>query len=127
MVANYALKLKRLRANTIARTEMSFAYNRGILGAVDAYKKAGWISNLVVLVKEWLTAEDERVCPFCGPLDGTIVGFAGGSYIPAKFVTVGGEVIPRTLPSVPAPPAHPQCRCSIAVLAVPIAVQGMAA
>ena len=42
-----------------------------------------------VLWTRWLTEEDERVCPECGPLDGTVWEDGGG----------------------PSPPLHVGCRC----------------
>lgn len=74
-------------ANTLARTEVSMAQNAGIF---DLYNDAG-IDQI-----QWLTADDERVCPECAALDGEIVNlgdaFEGG---------------------VAQPPLHPNCRCTI--------------
>jgi hypothetical protein len=55
-----------------------------------------------VVVKKFSTAGDERVCPFCGPLDGKVVG------LEETFPGIGGLV-----PNTYVPPVHPQCRCTI--------------
>lgn len=77
------------RAMVIARTETIRASNAGTL---DGFKSSG-----VVLKKEWTTAEDDLVSEDCqengdqGPID-LDESFASGD---------------------DAPPAHPNCRCSI--------------
>jgi SPP1 gp7 family putative phage head morphogenesis protein len=48
----------------------------------------------------WLTSEDEKVCPICMPLDG-------------KLKKNGGWMTKNGL--IPAPPAHPNCRCQTVV------------
>jgi SPP1 gp7 family putative phage head morphogenesis protein len=101
--ATYAKRLKRQRAVRIARTEMSWAHNRGQLDAIDAYKEVGWLPANVQVLKEWITTLDERTCPFCAGLDGTILQGDG------VYIDTSGNPIP-------APPAHPHCRCSIAVI-----------
>lgn len=70
----------RNRAETFVRTETMYAYNTA---AKAQYQKYG------VEMVEWLTADDERTCPRCGPLNGE------------KFKV--GEA-PQT-------PLHPNCRC----------------
>lgn len=49
---------------------------------------------------EWVTAEDDRVCSICGPLDGRVV-IAGTEFAPNLF-----------LPTVD---THPRCRCRIVI------------
>lgn len=71
------------RATVIARTETLRAFNQA---ALEQYRVAG-----VVRVK-WLTGRDERVCDYCGPLDGKV--------FPIDDLPWG------------APPIHPQCRCT---------------
>lgn len=56
------LSLARSRALTIARTELLTSYRDA---ALDTYRA----NADVVREWEWSTAEDERVCPLCGPLD----------------------------------------------------------
>ncbi len=61
----------------------------------------GWVSAQAKTKRriQWHTAEDELVCPICGPLDGRIVD-AGESF------GVDGEGEP-----IYNEPAHPNCRC----------------
>lgn len=75
------------RSIIIATTERATASS---LGAMLAYEDAG------VTRIEWLTAEDELVCPICGPLNG-------------KIVQIGQEFAP----GIRSPSAHPNCRCAI--------------
>jgi len=76
------------RARTVAVTETTraFAYAR----------EQTWSASRVIKKKQWQTANDELVCPICGPLQGEIrrIGssFSGG---------------------IDNPPAHPNCRCWI--------------
>ena len=103
MADRYAAKLTRSRARTIARTEIMTASNYGQLEGVRTSMGAGLMTDPSVgkylVTKEWVTAEDERVCPVCGPLHDTQVDF--------------NEPFPNgTL----VPPAHPNCRCSFNVI-----------
>lgn len=69
------------RARVIARTETIRAFSQGVQWQ---YEQAG-VSRV-----QWLTARDERVCQWCGPLD--------------------GQVFPLDrLPTASGPPIHPQC------------------
>lgn len=100
LTGNYGLRLRRLRAETIARTEMAYAFNYGGFHAMQAAQERGDFTGEVV--KEWATADDERVCDFCGPMDGQVLNLA--------------EVYPAVTSRVPVtyvPPAHPRCRCSV--------------
>ena len=74
------------RAQMIAVTEVTRAYAEG--------NKIAWRESGVTEGMEWNTANDELVCPICGPLDGEQVK------LDDKFD--GG---------FEAPPAHPRCRC----------------
>jgi len=66
----------------------------GAFGATVAAQKQGFLGDVV---KIWLTAADERVCPICGGLDGETVN------LHARFSN-----------GLMYPPAHPQCRCAVA-------------
>lgn len=72
------------RVQTLTRTVIQTQSNRGAINAYEA--NADILSGY-----EWLTARDERVCPQCRGLDGTIHKFG------SKFQ----------------PPAHPNCRCTV--------------
>jgi hypothetical protein len=50
--------------------------------------------------KKWVTAEDERVCAVCGPLDQVTIPLHW------RFQTLGGE-------KFYAPGVHPNCRCDL--------------
>jgi hypothetical protein len=51
--------------------------------------------------RQWITADDERVCPVCGPMHGTEIP------VGEKFVVSDYEVW--------SPPVHPNCRCFVEV------------
>lgn len=72
------------RARTIAITETTRAYSKGVEIAKAVLEKDG-----VETVMVWQTARDERVCPICGPRDGKRYGDGWRDM----------------------PPAHPNCRC----------------
>lgn len=80
------------RAETIGVTEVTRAFAEG---NVISWKDSG-----VVTGKKWFTANDELVCPDCGPLDGTTVGLEGDG-----FTTEDGGI------GVQEPPLHVNCRC----------------
>lgn len=71
----YAERQHRYRAYNIARTELSFAYNQGSYQGVKQAREQeqGYLTRPV---KVWCTADDERVCPVCGALDGMKIGIA---------------------------------------------------
>jgi HK97 family phage portal protein len=94
------------RATVIARTETIWALNAG---AVEGYKQSG-----VVVGKEWSTAEDERVCQWCGPLDGKIIGLEGDYFKQGdEFIGREGGKLPFPIENIGHPPLHPQCRCTV--------------
>lgn len=85
------------RAEKIARTETMTASNQGQLEAWDQAVEAGLLTGGES--KEWITTPDDRLCPICEPLDGQTVGLN-------EEFEVDGDMID-------APPAHPNCRCTI--------------
>lgn len=91
--AKYAERLHRARAETIAITEMAYAYNYGQQAYMEQCIKDGLIGGAQ---RQWSTAFDERVCDICGKVDGEVVE------MDAPF-SVGVLV----------PPAHPRCRCVV--------------
>jgi HK97 family phage portal protein len=68
----------KVRAETIARTETIRSSNAGVN---EAFAQAG------IEAKQWWTAEDARVCPFCNSMHGTIVNTG------EVFVPLGGSVV----------------------------------
>lgn len=98
---NYAAWLNRRRAERIARTELAFAYNFGQFETVRQAVEQGHLPRERV-VKVFSTADDERVCPRCGPLDGARIGLEE---------TFPGAT--KRLPFVFVPPLHPRCRCAV--------------
>ncbi len=82
------------RAMTIARTETQMAANSG---ALTGYKASG-----VVERKQWATAEDDLVEEEC--LDNAAAGPNGDGVLDLDDDYPSGDE---------APPAHPNCRCTI--------------
>ncbi|KCZ71606.1 phage putative head morphogenesis protein, SPP1 gp7 family [Candidatus Methanoperedens nitroreducens] len=69
------------RATVMARTETINAFTQGTIIRYQQHD---------IEETEFITAQDERVCPVCGPLDGKV------------FRLDSDHVVP---------PVHPQCRC----------------
>lgn len=101
-VGNYAAYLHRIRAKRIARTELAFAYNNGMLETMrQSTGEDGPIAGRP-MDKKIYTTKDERVCSHCGPLHNVTVGLE--------------ETFPGAtarLPNLLTPPFHPGCRCTI--------------
>ncbi len=95
MVARYANRLLRWRAETIARTEIMTAANRG-QEALWSQAVADGLLAEADWERLWLVAKDERTCKVCQPLDGKRAQMLGGTF-------TGG---------VAGPPVHPRCRCT---------------
>lgn len=87
------------RAETIARTETMTASNAGQQLAWDQAIDEGFLTGDEK--QEWIVTPDDRLCPICEPLDGQTVKLG------AKFDTELGKV--------DGPPAHPNCRCTVAL------------
>lgn len=98
--------ITKTRAEMIARTETTRATQRATL---DVYKSNG------VVKKVWFTAVDERVCQWCGPMNGRTLAVAKPFFEKGDtFTGVDGGVLKLDFSSTPAPPLHPSCRCVIA-------------
>ena len=94
-VERYATFLHKVRAENIARTELSFGYNYGQLEAIRQAKEDGWLKGEVR--KRWVTTgQAGRVCEECEALDGEQVR-------ESEMFSVGVE----------APPLHPSCSCCL--------------
>jgi SPP1 gp7 family putative phage head morphogenesis protein len=98
----YADKQHRYRAMTIARTELATAYNQGAYNGTRQAQAEGYLG---IVKKVWVTADDERTCPVCEGLDGEAVDMDSDFSYQKGQLGFGTTLIP---------PAHPNCRCSIA-------------
>lgn len=90
----YAAKLTRARAQTIARTETMRAANEGQAQLWAQAKDAGLLTGGEK--KVWITSDP---CPICAELEGETVGLN-------EDFSIGSD-----------PPAHPNCRCTIGMVA----------
>lgn len=105
----------------LRRLEMLHITNARITGITEATRaqSAGvrfvWESSGAVSARRWATAVDERVCPICRPLNGTVIALdqpfrrvdarAQGQLV-GSIARYGVELNPYG-----DPPAHPRCRC----------------
>jgi len=94
-----------VRAETVAHTEAFYIANEG---SREAYRQSG-----VVKTMRWYTAEDERVCPFCGPEDGRIIGVDDVFYEKGTTLSVDGKTLDLDYRTIDVPPLHARCRCRI--------------
>jgi len=99
IVAQRAREMHQYRARMIARTELSYAYNRGTLSEMQDISEEFRFETY----KIWITAPDELVCERCAPLNGTKIGISD------EFPTASKKSSEVLL----TPPLHPNCRCSI--------------
>lgn len=96
-VQAYYNRLLMARAENIARTEVLAAANAGKLAGYFDGILNGWVTPGAG--KEWIAGPDDRTCPECADLDGTVIlldDFFNDTY--------------------DAPPAHGSCRCTTALV-----------
>lgn len=95
------------RSERIARTETIRAEN---FASQEAWRQSGMVEK-----KEWYTAHDERVCKFCGPMNGTIVELAANYFDKGDRFTGsdGGPPLKIDFDDVSGPPLHVNCRCTL--------------
>lgn len=94
-------RLLMARAKTIARTETMDAANAGQVEVWRQAEEAGLLPPRVE--REWITAPDDRTCPICDPMNGQ--RRLDGDRFVSDF---SGQSFER-------PPAHPACRCTLAL------------
>lgn len=103
-----------LRADLIAVTEVARAQS---VADVNAWSQSG-----VVEGKEWFTAEDEKVCKFCGPMNGRVIGLEETFYSKGDVQVESGKnrkgettnyTYKHDYDDVPGAPLHPRCRCTL--------------
>lgn len=95
------------RAGRIAATEVTRIYAEG---NVMAWKSSGVVNGL-----RWRTANDDRVCPICGPLHMTIVDIDRGWTFTQEMLDDNPELARalRAPQTILRPPAHVNCRCGL--------------
>lgn len=95
-----------VRAERLAQTEVFRIANDA---THEAWKQSGIVKSL-----KWYTASDERVCLFCGPLHGKVIGIDENFYEKGDEVRgANGNVLPVDYEDINNPPLHPNCRCYI--------------
>ncbi len=96
----------RVRALAVARTEAFYIANEG--------SREAFIQSGVVKTMRWYTAADERVCPFCGPAHGRVIGVTEVFYPKGETIMgEGGETMTTDYRAIDVPPLHTNCRCFI--------------
>jgi hypothetical protein len=103
-----------MRADLITVTEVARAQS---YADISAWDQSGNVTG-----KEWFTARDERVCNFCGPMDGRTIGLEENFYDKGDIQTESGKnrkgvetnfVYHHDYDNVPGAPLHPRCRCTL--------------
>ena len=94
IIGRLAFRFGPVHAEMVAITEITRALSWAASELQARLAKQG-----VKTVRRWLTAEDEKVCPICAPLDHT--------------TKESGAWDEAGLPD--GPPAHPRCRCQAVV------------
>lgn len=93
---------ERTRGPKIAADNVFVAEQVGGLAPGEVANKppADGVKPILTVTAEWFTADDDRVCPVCGPLD-------------RRIVIAGDEFAPGI--NLPVVDTHPTCRCNIAL------------
>lgn len=111
------------RAEAIAVTEVTRVFAEGNMIL--------WEGTRVVSGKRWMTARDERVCPYCQPLDGQVVelrsdfklspqtmamgdamrGLMGDRWNPEAALMRANKMLGSVGTTAQSPPFHVRCRC----------------
>jgi hypothetical protein len=63
--------------------------------------------------KEWFTAEDEHVCPYCNALDRKVVDLDEDYFGLGDSQTIDGKTQHYNYDDVPSAPLHVSCRCTL--------------
>lgn len=108
------------RSNRIAQTEVTREQS---MGDIFAWKQSGVVNG-----KEWATAKDERVCPYCRSLDGTIIHLDKPFFEVGDTLTVDNgdpdnpkpQTMNVTYDDVQGPPLHVSCRCTALPVLIPV-------
>lgn len=94
------------RAERIARTETIRAEN---FASQESWRQSGLVER-----KEWYTAHDERVCQWCGPMDGRVIEL-NATYFDKGDTFEGskGGKLKLDFDDVGGAPLHVNCRCTL--------------
>jgi HK97 family phage portal protein len=92
------------RINTIVRTEISRSAGWANL---ESFKRAG------VVGKQWVTAKDERTCPFCFEMDGKAIPIGKNFWNEGDKMVVGDKTLSFDYGDVANFPLHVNCRCNL--------------
>lgn len=97
---------KGYRSERIARSE--------VIRSSNFAQVEGWRQSEVVEGKEWLTALDEDVCPYCAPIGGTIIAL-DDTYLDKgdDYEGNGDRPLKINYENIEHPPLHPNCRCTL--------------
>lgn len=88
------------RAELIARTESMTAANEGQRQLWHQAQDSGLLGKNAQ--REWIIGDDDKLCPICLDMEGETVGLDDD-------FNVDGE-------DIDGPPAHPNCRCTVALV-----------
>ena len=98
----YQERLLNYRAKMIGRTEVSLALNVGQEEFWKQMQKKGMLPQDAQ--RQWMTADDERTCDICGPMDG-------------ELAPIGGVWLTNVNQYVQVPSdTHPNCRCAMGLV-----------
>lgn len=95
----------RVRAAAVAKTEAFYIANEG---SREAYRQSGVVKSV-----RWYTAEDERVCPWCGPQHERTVGISEVFFEKGEVLKSEGQELVLDYRTIDVPPLHTNCRCFI--------------
>lgn len=127
VVSRKTAKLRRYRAEMIARTEAIKSANMGQQLVWESAIDEGLLPAGVK--KVWVATGDDRTCRICAVMDGQTVEVVGEFAVKeqatgfardgAEFKVTGTKPLKR--PASPkTPPAHPQCRCTVVLETIPV-------
>lgn len=95
-----------VRAEMVARTESFYIANEA---SKEAYRQSGVVKTI-----RWYTAEDERVCEFCGPMNGKVIDVNGAFFKKGDELTGNaGTTMTLDYRAIDVPPLHTSCRCFV--------------
>lgn len=96
----------KVQAERVTRSEVLRASN---LATIDAWEQSG-----VVIGKQWLTAEDERVCPYCAPLNGRVVDLKTVFFNKGSLYEGDADTpLDLSYGSIKGGNLHVNCRCTL--------------